>query len=104
MLIREGADVVFVSRQLGHANRAITLRIYAHLFDAEAQARRMRDALEARFGGNAVVTEEGESRERRGRKTGERSFPCALSVPVNRPTRLAMQKVVGSSPIIRSSS
>jgi integrase len=26
MLIREGADVVFVSRQLGHANPAITLR------------------------------------------------------------------------------
>jgi integrase len=31
MLIHEGADVVFVARQLGHANPAITLRVYAHL-------------------------------------------------------------------------
>lgn len=54
MLIREGADVVFVSRQLGHANPAVTLSIYSHLFDAEAQSARMRDALEARFGGNGV--------------------------------------------------
>jgi hypothetical protein len=56
MLIHEGADVVFVARQLGHANPAITLRVYAHLFDSEAQGKRMREALEARFGGNAVVT------------------------------------------------
>lgn len=55
MLIREGADPVFVSRQLGHANPGITMRVYAHLFDSEAQADRMRSALEARFGsaGNA---------------------------------------------------
>jgi hypothetical protein len=45
------ADVAFVARQLGHANPAITLRVYAHLFDSEAQGTRMRDALEARFGG-----------------------------------------------------
>jgi hypothetical protein len=61
MLIEAGADVVFVARQLGHANPAITLRVYAHLFNQEAQATRMRDALEARFGGNAVVTSDGES-------------------------------------------
>jgi hypothetical protein len=34
-------------RQLGHADPAITLRVYAHLFDSEAQGTRMRDALEA---------------------------------------------------------
>ena len=39
-----------MSRQLGHANPAITLRVYAHLFDLDAQSKRMRDALEARFG------------------------------------------------------
>ena len=66
MLIRERADVVFVSRQLGHANPAITLRVYAHLFDAEAQATRMREALEARFGGNAVVTRDGKIQEETG--------------------------------------
>jgi integrase len=70
MLIREGADVVFVARQLGHANPAITLRVYAHLFDSEAQAKRMRDSLEARFGGNAVVTSEGESPEKTGTEDG----------------------------------
>jgi integrase len=52
MLVREGADVVFVARQLGHANPAVTLSIYAHLFDSEAQATKMRSALEARLGGN----------------------------------------------------
>jgi integrase len=67
MLIREGADVVFVACQLGHANPSITLRVYAHLFDSEAQADRAREALEARFGGNTLVT-----RERKDGKTRER--------------------------------
>lgn len=58
MLIAAGADVVFVARQLGHANPAITLRVYAHLFDEQGQAKLVREALEARFGGNAVVTRE----------------------------------------------
>ena len=39
MLIAAGADVVFVARQLGHANPAITLRVYAHLFDEQGQAK-----------------------------------------------------------------
>jgi integrase len=56
MLIAAGADVVFVARQLGHANPAITLRVYAHLFDSEAQGTRMRDALKARFGAGLHVT------------------------------------------------
>ena len=71
MLIREGADVVFVARQLGHANPAITLRVYAHLFDSEAQAARMREALEARFGGNTVVTRDRERGEKTGTVGGE---------------------------------
>ena len=33
VLIGQAHDPVFVSRQLGHANPAITLRVYAHLFD-----------------------------------------------------------------------
>jgi hypothetical protein len=68
MLIREGADPVFVSRQLGHANPGITMRVYAHLFDGEAQADRMRTALEARFGsaGDARVTGDGDGRENTG--------------------------------------
>jgi integrase len=50
MLIAKGHDPVFVSRQLGHANPAITLRVYAHLFDASRHADRARSELEAEFG------------------------------------------------------
>ena len=50
LLIAGGGNVVFVSRQLGHADAAITLRVYAHLFDRAEHAQRTRDALEASFG------------------------------------------------------
>jgi hypothetical protein len=45
ILIDQGHDVVFVSRQLGHANPAITLKVYAHLFDAERHADEARARL-----------------------------------------------------------
>lgn len=46
-LIRAGEDVGVVAARLGHANPAMTLRVYAHLFrDNEA---RTRDALRATF-------------------------------------------------------
>ena len=50
LLIAQGRDPVFVSRQLGHANPAITLRVYAHLFDAARHAREARMALDSEFG------------------------------------------------------
>jgi integrase len=50
ILIDQGRDPVFVSRQLGHANPAITLRVYAHLFDAARHAREARDELDAEYG------------------------------------------------------
>ena len=34
LLIAKGLDVVFVSRQLGHASATTTLGVYAHLFGA----------------------------------------------------------------------
>ena len=49
LLIAEGANVVYVSRQLGHASPDITLRVYAHLFDHAEQAMRTSAALEAAF-------------------------------------------------------
>jgi integrase len=49
-LIGEGADVVFVSRRLGHASVKTTLDVYAHLFDAAEHGRRARAALESAFG------------------------------------------------------
>jgi integrase len=50
LLIAQSANVVFVSRQLGHASPDITLRVYAHLFDRAEHAERASAALEAGFG------------------------------------------------------
>jgi integrase len=50
LLIAQGLDVVFVSRQLGHANPATTLRVYASEFDRVRNADSARDALSAQFG------------------------------------------------------
>jgi len=61
---------VFVSRQLGHASPAITLGVYAHLFDHQRHADAARSALEARYGvvlesnlSNSQVTAGGNERE-----------------------------------------
>src|SRR3954451_15347342 len=50
LLIAGGANITFVSRQLGHTSSQITLGVYAHLVDREEQARRTRAMLEAAFG------------------------------------------------------
>lgn len=50
ILIAQGHDPVFVSRQLGHANPAITLKVYAHLFDAARHAHDARQRLEEEYG------------------------------------------------------
>jgi integrase len=39
LLIAGGANITFVSRQLGHTSSQITLGVYAHLLDREEQAR-----------------------------------------------------------------
>jgi len=49
LLIGQGANVAFVSRQLGHATPQITLRTYGHLFDQYAHANRARSLLEDEF-------------------------------------------------------
>jgi integrase len=51
ILIGEGLDVTYVSRQLGHSSPQVTLGIYSHLFDPERREQEARDALEARFAG-----------------------------------------------------
>lgn len=50
LLIAQGLDIVFISRQLGHASPATTLRIYAHLIDQAKHAERMRTAMSESFG------------------------------------------------------
>jgi integrase len=50
LLISQGADVVHVSRQLGHADPSITLRLYADEFAAAHHSERTRSLLEAAIG------------------------------------------------------
>ncbi len=47
LLISNGLNVVFVSRQLGHANPKVTLGVYAHLYARADHADTARAALEA---------------------------------------------------------
>src|SRR5437899_9792264 len=49
LLIANGLNVVYVSRQLGHANPSITLEVYARLFDRADHAATARDALETSY-------------------------------------------------------
>jgi integrase len=49
LLIAEGMNVVFVSRQLGHANPTITSGVYAHLFERADHAAAAPEALEASY-------------------------------------------------------
>lgn len=46
LLIGQGLSVVYVSKQLGHADGNITLSTYAHLFDQADQATQARAALD----------------------------------------------------------
>jgi integrase len=54
LLISKRLDIVFVSRQLGHANANITLSVYAHLFAQREHGEVARHALEASY---AAMTE-----------------------------------------------
>jgi len=47
LLIGTGLDVVYVSRQLGHANPNVTLGVYAHVIARREHAERAKAALEA---------------------------------------------------------
>jgi integrase len=49
LLIAKGLNVVFVSRQLGHANPTVTLGTYAHLFERADHAQAAREALQASY-------------------------------------------------------
>jgi integrase len=46
LLIAGGANITFVSRQLGHSSSQITLSVYVHLLDREEQAQRTRQMLQ----------------------------------------------------------
>jgi len=50
LLIAQGVNVAFVSRQLGHASITTTLNVYTHLFDHAEHAASVIERLEDRFG------------------------------------------------------
>jgi integrase len=50
LLIAQGLNVVFVSRQLGHSSAGFTLNVYGGLFDRHEHSRRAKEALEGAFG------------------------------------------------------
>lgn len=54
LLIADGLDVVFVSRQLGHADPGVTLAVYAHLFARAKHALAARSAIEACYAAMAL--------------------------------------------------
>jgi integrase len=54
LLIAEGLDVVFVSRQLGHADPGVTLSVYAHLYARAKHALAARSAIEASYAAMAL--------------------------------------------------
>lgn len=51
ILITQGENVVLVAKQMGHADPGITLKRYAHLFDAQASVDAARDRLQEAMGG-----------------------------------------------------
>jgi hypothetical protein len=69
LLITQGPDVVFVSRQLGHADPAITLRVYADEFAKRDHAARTRALLDAAVG-TSLETNSGLGRYLRRRQAG----------------------------------
>jgi integrase len=54
LMISQGANVVYVSHQLGHSSPTITLGTYARLFDHAEHSETMRDRMEAAFGTSSV--------------------------------------------------
>jgi integrase len=54
LIVDLGLDVVQVSRQLGHANPAITAKTYARMFDEARHADAIRDAMESSSFGAAM--------------------------------------------------
>jgi integrase len=50
LLIAQGVNVAFASRQLGHASISTTLNTYTHLFDHAEHAKSVIERLEGRFG------------------------------------------------------
>jgi hypothetical protein len=66
----QGVNIVYLSKMLGHSSVTVTLTVYAHLLDREQHAERMRDGMEAAFGGNALEATGGHTRQPSGAADG----------------------------------
>ncbi len=78
MLIAHGLDVVFVSRQLGHKDPTVTLRVYADLFDRARHTDLARAAIEAAVG-NLLETNPGDARRTADAASGPNVAPLRAS-------------------------
>src|SRR5213078_4017630 len=76
LLIAKGLNVVFVSRQLGHANPNVTLGVYAAL-----RPRRQPDALEARYARMTVNSRGAGFAWGSGCNSSHKSHPAPPSAP-----------------------
>jgi integrase len=54
LLIGQGADVVYVSRAMGHADPGVTLRVYSHLWAGREHGEHFRQLLDTTL--SAVVS------------------------------------------------
>jgi hypothetical protein len=75
-LIAEGLDVVQVSKQLGHGDPAITLRVYAGLFNRARGAERTTLAIDAAFG--TALEPSGGDKRRTAERTEDRNTASLL--------------------------
>src|SRR5438128_1384858 len=106
ILIAQGRDVQFVSRQLGHTKTSTTWDTYVHLFDAQRHGKEARDQLETDYGGLLGGTSDGSAdgaREAiqppRPRQCRARARRAALhDCPVSR-TRASAPTPAGRSPL-----
>lgn len=78
IVIAQGQNVVFVSRQLGHSSPDITLKVYAHLFDLAQHASQASAALEAGFGKVLEMSGGEQAQAVESKEAPTVPFPCAF--------------------------
>jgi hypothetical protein len=77
MLLAQGENVVFVSGQLGHKDPRITLGIYAHEFNQDAQLEQARTRLDAEHG-TSLETALGDGQPAAATENGAATAPLRL--------------------------
>jgi hypothetical protein len=81
MLIAQGLDPAQVCSQMGHANPAITLRIYTHLFDRGNSREKIRAAVGRAIGKSLASTDQNEPENAASPEVGEPTDFRATGTP-----------------------